>query len=184
MCYYIQEEWCLRTYVLAGKRYLKGRQDRLSVRQFVFDAFVAYCEKDSKWVRNKLLSCLETENGLRLCIHERDFRCGEAIEENISYAIENSKRVILVISNAFFSSNWCVLEMRIARQMALERGHDILIPVILGRVDFSRTNKTMLNIMKEKTYIEWPEPSAEGHEFSRRRLLESLTLGKRCPDVL
>ena len=183
-----RRRWCIRAYVLAGKRYVKRNIKQQPSEKFIFDAFVAYHESDSSWVRKVLLYHMETIHKFHLCIHERNFIPGEPIEENISNAIEISRRVILVISDAFFTSNWCMIEMRLARQMALDRGHDILIPIILQHVDASKGNKTLFNILNQNTYLEWPHDDREGQAFFIQRLSgamnsymdELVTWNSRC----
>ena len=158
---------------MAAKRYLKLNQ-KYDLSEYQFDAFVAHHERDSRWVRTVLLKHFEIENGLKVCIHERDFTIGVPIEENISRAIESSRRVILVVSPYFVTSNWCLLEMRLARQMSLERGRDILIPVILQHIDSQKGGKTLFNILNERTYIEWPHDNAEGQQLFIHRLVDSV----------
>ena len=169
-----RKRWCIKTYILASQRYLKAKTVKETLTRYKFDAFVAYSEKNSGWVRTQLLPFVEGTHRLRLCIHERDFRVGESIEENISHSIENSRMVILVISNSFLTSHWCLMELRLTRQMALERGHDIFIPIILERFDTSKGNRTLFNILNEQTYSEWPDSDPEGQVFFFERLLNVL----------
>ena len=42
-------------------------------KKIKYDAFVSYAADDRFWVHNILMSRLEVEYGLRLCIHYRDF---------------------------------------------------------------------------------------------------------------
>ena len=178
-----RKRWCLKTYILASKRYLKSHQERNMSDKYIFDAFVAYNETDSLWVREVLIRHLERVHRLKLCIHERNFMPGEPIEENISNAIEMSRRVILVISEAFFTSYWCIMEMRLARQMALQRGRDILIPIILQKVDTSKGNKTLFNILNENTYLEWPHDEIDGQTLFLQRLAEAMKSNIEVTDV-
>ena len=175
-----RKRWCFREYFLAGKRYLRLQQQRKENTDgtvFRYDAFVAYHETDSMWIIDGLRRQLEEVHGLRLCLHQRDFLPGRAIEDNISNAIEVSRRVILVISPAFISSNWCLLEMRLARQSVIDRGYDILIPIILKKVDFTQTNMTLVNILKENTYMKWPERKENMQQLFWDRLYNVLKQG-------
>ena len=176
-----RKRWCIRAYILAGKRYLK-ENDHYDLSEYCFDAFVAYHEEDSLWVRTVIIESLENINGLKLCIHERDFTPGEPIEENISRAIESSRRVILVVSPSFVTSHWCLLEMRLARQVSLERGRDILIPVILQHIGGSKGDRTLFNILNQNTYLEWPRDNAEGQELFINRLVGSIKSKINHPD--
>ena len=117
-------------------------------RNYVYEAFVAYDKDDRGWVRNELITHLETPNNddsendemfrkpMRLCIHERDFELGNWIEENIVIAIERSRRIILVISSNFLNSNWCRFELEMARMHSMERGRNIVVPILMGNVAF------------------------------------------------
>jgi hypothetical protein len=44
---------------------------------YIYHAFVVYCDADRLWVHNKFVKKLEKEEGVRLCIHHRDFEVGE-----------------------------------------------------------------------------------------------------------
>jgi toll-like receptor 13 len=88
---------------------------------FVYDAFVGYESVDSAWVRRRLLPVLEEEIGLKLCIHERDFQPGVFINDNIVTNMDKSRKVILVLTNAFARSGWCMFELKIAHSNQIEK---------------------------------------------------------------
>jgi toll-like receptor 13 len=62
---------------------------------------------DRKWVHEKLVPVLEEEYGHTLCIHCRDFEVGKLIVHNTVENMKESRKVILVMSNAFARSEWC-----------------------------------------------------------------------------
>lgn len=71
----------------------------------MYDAFVCYCSKDRNWVLDVLLPGLENPTDrYKLCLHERDFRIGTYILDNIESCIEKSRRVLLVLTPNFISS--------------------------------------------------------------------------------
>ncbi|CAC5415051.1 unnamed protein product [Mytilus coruscus] len=97
-----------------------------------YDAFIAYSEKDVDWVLHSAIPMLETEETgktFRLCLHHRDFEIGETISNNIIKSVENSHHTILLISNDFLTSEWCMMEFRTALQKILQdkNRHMILI---------------------------------------------------------
>ena len=55
----------------------EGRRRRQHAENFDYDVFVSYSEGDLSWVRRWLLPELEQRQGLRLCVHQRDFIPGE-----------------------------------------------------------------------------------------------------------
>jgi toll-like receptor 2 len=87
---------------------IKRRNERKSVRraaQCEFDGFVSYCAADRSWVMDILLPNLESvKDCYSLCLHERDFRLGSFIMDNIVESIEKSRRVLFVLSNSFLQS--------------------------------------------------------------------------------
>ena len=165
-----KKRWCIRAYIYSAKRYIKLKNEQDTLQEYEYSAFVAYHENDGAWVRNRLMRKIEDTWKLNLCIHQRDFIPGEHIEENIYRGIENSRRVILVISNSFIESSWCMMELRLARQTALDRGYDVVIPIILEEVQYDGGGRVMLNVLKRNTYLEWPRESLEGQTLFWHRL--------------
>ena len=102
---------------------------------------------------------------MRLCIHERDFELGNWIEENIVKAIEQSRKIILVISNNFLESNWCRFELEIARMQSLERGRNLVVPILLEDVSMERMPVGLQWIVRKHTYIEWNGNTGDHEEF-------------------
>jgi len=154
---------------------------------YEYDAFVSYHFKDIQWVRQELAQYLEApldcnlENEaasgvdqrnstqpLRLCIHQRDFDVGELIEDNILKSIQQSKRVILVISPHFLESQWCLFEFEIARKQSLIREINIIIPILLESVELEMMPPTLQLLFRNNTYIEWNPHSSESENFWRR----------------
>ena len=43
----------------------------------------------------------------KFCIHQRDWKVGDKILDNISNSIQDSYRTIVLLSNSFLASRWC-----------------------------------------------------------------------------
>ncbi|KAL4227412.1 hypothetical protein ACF0H5_012855 [Mactra antiquata] len=129
---------------------------------YLYDAFVAYCQDDSDWVIDKLLPILETENGYKLCIHERDFDVGAYINDNIVQNINNSKRMILVPSESFVNSDWCNFELKVALAKHIEEDFPVIV-IILQEV--RQMNSSLKILLKMTTYLEWKDSGAEEDLF-------------------
>src|SRR6218665_3976501 len=106
-----------------ARRYL----DREELDVFAIDVFVGYSRSDSNWVITQLLPRLEQECNLRLCIHERDWLPGRDIAENILESIDNSRKTLLIVSNAFALSPWCHFELTMAQTRLMEEDRDSLV---------------------------------------------------------
>ncbi|CAG2215563.1 unnamed protein product [Mytilus edulis] len=61
---------------------------------FEYHAFVVYCDADRSWVHETFLVKMEREEGVKLCVHHRDFDVSESITENIDKYLERSWKVV------------------------------------------------------------------------------------------
>ncbi|KAM6354877.1 toll-like receptor 2 [Podargus strigoides] len=145
--------WCMAK----RKQYEKRPENK------PFDAFVSYSEQDANWTKENLLAKLETD-GFRICYHERDFKPGHPILGNIFYCIENSHKVLFVLSPSFVNSCWCQYELYFAEHRVLNENQDSLIMIVLEDLPpnsvpqkFSKLRK----LLKRKTYLKW---SPEEHK--------------------
>ena len=173
-----RKRWTLRWIVFFTRRYWKI-QEEFDDKEYTYDAFVAYCIDDVNWVKDKLIHNLEQVHGLSLCVHHRDFMVGMPIEENIVDAIVNSRKTILVISKAFVGSHWCNFEVHMARNKLFDEGRDILVPIVLEKINHREVTGTLCNVLAMNTYIAWADEVHDNdeslfwaklvHVFERRR---------------
>ncbi|KAM7414986.1 hypothetical protein PAMA_019686 [Pampus argenteus] len=93
-----------------------------------YHVFISYSSTDYQWTHvliNQLESC-----GLQVCYHERDFTPGRTVLENMSDCIQESQKVLLVLSPEFMRSRWCLLEANMSLfRDCLERKP--IVPVLL-----------------------------------------------------
>ncbi|XP_070537009.1 toll-like receptor 2 type-2 [Ptychodera flava] len=141
-----------------------------------YDAFVVYNENDSDWVNNELVPNLENIDppNFRLCIHERDFIPGNEIIDNILESIENSTKTMLILSPDFAASEWCYFEMRMAQSCLFEEKRDIIVMISLKRIPDGDMPRILHNLLKTKSYLEWPE-----NEMGRELFWEKLKVALR-----
>ncbi|CAL1611882.1 unnamed protein product [Knipowitschia caucasica] len=126
-----------------------------------YHAFISYSHWDADWVRDQLLPALEDRgNPYRLCIHEKDFTPGKWIIDNIIENIENSHKMIFVLSRHFVNSEWCNYELYFAQQRAMGKTfHDVIL-VLKEPIDpGSLPNKycKLKKMLSTRTYLEWPQ---------------------------
>ncbi|XP_045893004.1 uncharacterized protein LOC123961558 [Micropterus dolomieu] len=95
-----------------------------------YHVFVSYSSTDYQWTHS-LINQLESW-GMQVCFHDRDFTPGRTVWDNMSNCIQESQKVLLVLSKEFVRSRWCLLEanMSLLRD-CLERKP--IIPVLLER---------------------------------------------------
>ena len=153
--------------------------------EYEYDAFVSYHKDDRAWVRNELYENIDMRDGevdtidqprFRLCIHDRDFIPGEAIEENILKAIESSRKTIVVLSKNFLKSAWCEFELQIARKECVEKGRNLIIAVMLEPLSVDdKMSRSVERLIRKNTYIDWPEDPSKREQFWNK-LIAALNL--------
>ena len=154
-----RKRWWIRYHYFITRRIWANswKQEKHRPSDFRYDAFVSYNIHDKDWVNKILQPKLEDENGIRLCLNERDFELGGPISEQIIDSIEKSQKVLLILSPHFVRSNWCKFEMTMALQKLITKGHDMILLVILKPLDGVEITKTLKALLEQKTYVEWSE---------------------------
>jgi toll-like receptor 13 len=146
--------WHLRLLLYEAFR---GRDDvrrhYLQQGNFKFDVFVSYASENLRWVQ-QLIAELETQMGLRLCIHERDFIIGQNIVDNIAECVESSKKIMMIFSEDFKRSQWCQFELAFCLTHVMDYD-DALIIVSLDDLTSYELTPTMMAVLKTTTYIQW-----------------------------
>ncbi|XP_068459721.1 uncharacterized protein [Clinocottus analis] len=93
-----------------------------------YHVFISFSSTDYQWTHS-LIDQLES-CGLQVCYHERDFTPGRTVLENMSDCIQESQKVLLVLSQEFVRSRWCLLEANMSLfRDCLERKP--IVPVLL-----------------------------------------------------
>ncbi|XP_063425771.1 uncharacterized protein LOC134709538 [Mytilus trossulus] len=107
--------------------------------EFTYDFFVSYSHKDSDWVMTRLVPDLESSLSLddvplKGCIANRDFQPGKFIFENIIECMQNSSKVIFVLTKNFVDSTWCQVETNHALLELMEpkKKMNCIIPLLLA----------------------------------------------------
>ncbi len=130
------------------------KSDDSDTTELKYDAFVSYNTRDYKWVCHTLRPQLEyIPSPYKLCIHDRDFLVGAPIEENIMNSIKYSRRMIMVLSNNFLKSDWCILEFRSAHLRAMKERSNYLIVVLYSEVSLDDLDDDLKLYLKTNTYL-------------------------------
>ena len=103
----------------------KGLNKNMAQEEFTYDCFVSYSSEDESWVLNQLIEHLENNqqnerDQVKLCLHERDFKVGLPIADNIVLSLRNSASCILVLTKKYTESYWCNFEAQVAHYMFQE----------------------------------------------------------------
>ncbi|XP_069805835.1 toll-like receptor 2 [Dendropsophus ebraccatus] len=159
LCYKFDVPWYLRATCQIIQSKYRSRKDQ-EMREYTYHAFISYSYSDADWVRGVLLPRLESSNPpYRVCIHERDFLPGRWIIDNIIENIENSRKIIFVLSHNFVNSEWCNYELYFAHQRAIGHAFEDVILVVKENVcmeDLPKRFCRLRKLLSTKTYLEWP----------------------------
>ncbi|XP_013380771.1 LOW QUALITY PROTEIN: protein toll-like [Lingula anatina] len=146
----------------------------------IFDAFVSYSSQDYKWVVHNLRHTMENHvPPYRLCVHDRDFIVGETIFDNIMNSVQQSKRMIMVLSQNYVDSEWCMMEFRTAHQKVLKERSKYLIIILFDDVNKDQLDEELLAYLNTSTYLEvsskwfWKKLFYAMPDLSKRRSLVS-----------
>ena len=123
---------------------------------FQFDVFISYADGDRNFVITNVIEELEEQAGLRLAIRDRDFEIGEAIAINISKAVRNSKRTILLLSRHFIKSKWCDFELNMARMESIHTQRDVIVIIFLETISPNMLPLAVMDLLRSSPNIEWP----------------------------
>ncbi|XP_034474758.1 protein toll [Drosophila innubila] len=124
-----------------------------------YDAFISYSHKDELLIAELLP---KLENGLhafRVCLHGRDWLVGDCIPEQIVRTVNDSKRVIIVLSQHFIDSVWARMEFRIAYQATLQDKRKRIIIILYKELEhFEGIDSELRAYLKLNTYLKWGDP--------------------------
>ncbi|KAH3893109.1 hypothetical protein DPMN_017252 [Dreissena polymorpha] len=160
--------WRIRYHMYMSKERFFGHQmlpDYTAIQHYKYDALISYAEDNIRFILDDVIPRLETYI-ISLCIHQRDFLPGNAISDNIIHAIQSSRKTIVILSNSFLKSKWCMYEFNIAQMESIySRGEDIsLVIVILETVPNSAMPLEMVRWFQDNNCIEYTTDH-EGNAF-------------------
>ena len=120
----------------------------------IYDAFLSFSGNDFDWVVNTLQKRLENHDPpYKLCFHHRDFLIGAPIVENIFKSVDQSKRMLAVLSSSYAQSDWCLMEFREAHRKVLEDRMKYLIVILFDDVDTTELDEELKLYLRTNTYL-------------------------------
>ncbi|ALC39511.1 Tehao [Drosophila busckii] len=124
-----------------------------------YDAFISYSHKDEPLVAELLPQLEHGLHAFRVCLHGRDWLVGDCIPEQIVRTVNESKRVIIVLSQHFIDSVWARMEFRIAYQATLQDKRKRIIIILYKELQhFHGIDSELRAYLKLNTYLKWGDP--------------------------
>ncbi|CAG2209855.1 unnamed protein product [Mytilus edulis] len=175
VCYRFR--WKLRYcyYMVKIKSRSKIPQIDEDENEYMYDVFVSYADDDRSFVHTQLLQTLEKENGIRLCLHKRNFLPGNDIATNITSAIHNSRKTVVIMTYHYLKSYWCMFEFNMARMESIyERNNEnVLFLVVFEQISARDFPLHILEVVQSQSYIEFPNDE-QGDVVFWRQLVTAL----------
>ena len=181
----VRKRWLIRHFLFTVQEKIQMRKENQQFENYQFDAFVLYSSElaDRKWVHEQLVKTMEQTYGFKLCIHLRNFICGEDILDNVEMAIRKSRKVIAVLSPNFARSQWYRDEMQMTRTVEREENRHKLIVILLEDFpDIPANIPPVIRLtLESRTYLEWKQ-GKKAEKYFWKRLSKALYFrGKQCP---
>ncbi|XP_052674373.1 toll-like receptor 4 [Crassostrea angulata] len=126
-------------------------------RFYESDVFISYATHQRDF---SISMARKLENkGLKVRIHDRDFLPGIDIAENITNAIHNSRRTVVVMTSHFLKSHWCMFELNMARMESIysRGGENFLLLILLEKNVIKDMPRSLFDIIESKSYLEYPD---------------------------
>uniref|UniRef100_A0A182MAU0 TIR domain-containing protein n=1 Tax=Anopheles culicifacies TaxID=139723 RepID=A0A182MAU0_9DIPT len=125
-----------------------------------YDAFISYSHKDEDFIVSTLMPKLEGAPwNFKLCWHVRDFMPGELISSQITKAVEDSRRTIIVLSPNYIESVWGQMEFNTAYLQSVADKRNRVIPIIYEDIgDIETVDAELRAYLKTNTYVRWDDP--------------------------
>ena len=135
----------------------------MCVRKRQYDAFVSYSYdgNDRQFVEDTIRKELEENMNppLKLCIHRRDFLAACDIKWNIMNAIRNSNSAIIVMSQNYVNSLWCLEEFEDCYMENMKDPAFKLFVILLQPAKcLDVKNEYIICFLGRKTYLEKGDP--------------------------
>ena len=117
-----------------------------------FDVFLSYANENEEYVEYDLIRNLE-KRGYKIAFHRVNFPGGQPIHVSIEQCIRKSKRTLVVLSNDFVNSSWCMWEFAAALELDGNEGTHRLLTIKYEDVDVGSLDLTLQTYFNRYTYI-------------------------------
>ncbi|XP_062584584.1 toll-like receptor 4 [Saccostrea cucullata] len=114
--------------------------------------------KDSDFAVHESISQLEESKRTAPVPQQEGLPARTEIAGNITEAITKSRKTIIILSNHFLNSYWCMYEFNMARMESIyTRKENVLFMVMYRHVTAKMLPLSMLALVESRSYIEYPD---------------------------
>ncbi|XP_062609962.1 toll-like receptor 6 [Saccostrea cucullata] len=156
--------------ILRLKNRWKGVHLQHRESNYIYDVFVSYGEKDYAWIVRYLYPKLESLN-IKAWLKDRDSTPGDWEAEEIVKCINESRKVLFVITECFLESGWAsyAVQMAVTHAFHNQRQSSIVV-IIKDEIPLERLPNDIKNIWWCIDYLKWPSERNEDEDLLRLQL--------------
>ncbi|KAK3101280.1 hypothetical protein FSP39_002368 [Pinctada imbricata] len=154
----------LEYFYLRARMFLSRYRPLSESHAYTYDAFLSYSHHDTDWVIKVLYSHLTSYLNKQVCIHDKDFQVGHWISDEIIRCIDESKKVIFIVTHQFLESEWTTYELEMARMHAFRSERNGLIIIMKDKVPIKSMPNTLKKIWWRVVCLEWPHEESSDSE--------------------
>lgn len=122
------------------------------------DAFLAFSHVDLGLIEEYVEKLEKGPREYQLCFYQRDWQIGQSIPACILNSIEDSRRIIILMTNNFINSSWGLFEFRSAIKATSMNKDKRLIVILYPGVDIDQLDAELKIYMKYNTYLRRDDP--------------------------
>lgn len=124
-----------------------------------FDAFLAFSHKNLDLIEEYVEQLENGSREFKLCFYHRDWLIGASIPACILQTIDDSNRIILLMTQEFIKSSWGTFEFRTAIKVTSLNRHKRLIVIVYPEVEnFHDLDSELRLYLKYNTYLRRDDP--------------------------
>lgn len=149
-----KNRWKLRyLYYTRHRRHIVEGYERL----FQYDAFISYAKTFGSFMKHTAVPALEEIHNLSTWVYDKNCVPGISMAENITHAISNSKKAVLLINRNFLKDSWCEYETNMAVVESITTKRNMLVIVIMDQIDMNELPIYIQKLLKSERSLEYPE---------------------------
>jgi hypothetical protein len=136
---------------------------------------VCYNQADAPWVLKELRSQLEQRKKppFRLSLYERDMLGGQDKVNYILDMMAKSRKVLLIVTNAFAANQWCQLELTMAQHKVVDTDSDNVILALMEDILPINLNPRLALLLRRKGRLRWTD-HPDGQRLFWKKLVGEL----------
>jgi toll-like receptor 13 len=102
-----------------------------------------------------LVPKLENEHCFHICVPSRDFDLGAPFADEILEKMQESKKIIIVMSNEFTQDEWCQFQVEKAQERIRNQGVEAAVLIMLHDIDNKHMTSTIKELLRKNSYATW-----------------------------